>query len=351
MPAQRGIMTPATAPATPASATLAALDPLAALRQEFPAFRIWREEICGRVRYSAYRTQPGLHPHTVITDDLAELRAALEPSQYAALIPFSPDVPNVARMYDYMLGGKDNLAADRAAAQVILRDFPEVEQIARASRAFQARAVRYAAARGITQFIDLGAGLPTVPATHDSARAACPDARVAYVDRDAVVIAHARALLAVDDKIAVIPADLRDAGGVLTDDELAQVIDLDQPVCMLLVSVLHFLRPRQADRAVAAYRQAMAPGSYLVISAGTSTGTDPALIRSLQAAYRHAAPVTGRTQGDIAAWFTGLTLLPPGLTDVRDGQPGTPGPRDRPPPSRARFLAGIAIKPAEQEAQ
>src|SRR5712691_7121504 len=328
-------------PATP--------DPLLALQHQFPRYRICQEITCGRVRYVARSLEHGLRPHTVITDDLAELQAALEPTQYAQLITFSPDVPNVARMYDHLLGGKDHLAADRDAARAILRDFPEVEQIARANRAFQARAVAFAAARGITQFIDLGAGLPTIPATHDTARAACPDARVAYVDHDAVVIAHARALLAVDDKIAVVPADLRDAGAVLTNDGLASVIDLEQPVCVLLVSVLHFLRPRQADLAVAAYRQAMAPGSYLVISAGTCTGTDPALIRSLQAAYGHTAPVTGRSQADIAAWFGGLTLVPPGLTDVRHWQPGTPGPPGSLPDSRGRFLAGVAVKPAGQE--
>src|SRR5712691_646670 len=224
-------------PATP--------DPLLALQHQFPRYRISQESVCDRVRYVARSLEHGLRPHTVITDDLAEMRAALGPTQYAQLIPFSPDVPNVARMYDYFLGGKDHLAADRAAAQAILRGFPEVARIARANRTFQARAVAFAAARGITQFIDLGAGLPTLPATHDTARAACPDARVAYVDNDELVIAHARALLAVDDKIAVVPADLRDAGAVLTDPALVQVIDLGRPVCILLVSVLHFLRPRR----------------------------------------------------------------------------------------------------------
>jgi S-adenosyl methyltransferase len=104
--------------------------------------------------------------------------------------------------------------------------------------------------------------------------------------------------------------------------------------------------------AVAAYRQAIAPGSILVISAGTCTGTDPALIRCLQAAYGGTAPVTGRSQADITAWFTGLTLVPPGLTDIRQwqpGTPGTPGPPGSLPRSRGRFLAGVAVKPAVQE--
>jgi len=183
---------------------------LAALCEDFPQFRIWQEIIGDRARYIACRQQPGLHPHTVITDDLAEMRAALESSRRAALIPFSPDVPNVARMYDFFIGGKDHLQADRAAALAVLRRFPEVAGIARANRAFQAQAVRHAAGRGITQFIDLGAGLPTAPSTHHSARAIAPAARVAYVDNDAVVIAHSWALLAVDRQIAVVAADLRD---------------------------------------------------------------------------------------------------------------------------------------------
>jgi O-methyltransferase involved in polyketide biosynthesis len=330
----------------PASAVREPADELPSLQAAFPCYRICREDICGRVRYSACRQQPGLHPHTVITDDLAEMRAALESSRHAALIPFSPDMSNVARIYDFFIGGKDHLQADRAAALAVLRRFPEVAGIARANRAFQARAVRHAAGRGITQFIDLGAGLPTAPATHHSARAIAPAARVAYVDNDAVVIAHARALLAVDRQIAVVAADLRDPGAVLTDPGLAQVIDLSRPVCILLVSVLHFLPASEADAAVAAYQQAMAPGSLLVISAGTCTGADPKLIESLQDAYSGTAPVIGRSQAEIAAWFHGLTLAPPGLADIRDWQPDSPGDPGRQPPPRGRFLAGVACKPA-----
>jgi hypothetical protein len=229
-------------------------DELAALGADFPAYRIWRENLCGRIRYNACRTQPGLHPHTLVTGNLAEMRAALEPSQYTALIPFRPETPNIARMYSLLLGRKDHRQADRAAARPIVRKFPEIADIARANRAFQALAVRHAAAQGITQFIDLGAGLPAEPNTHQSARAIAPAARVAYVDNDAVVIAHARALLAIDSQTAVIAADIRDPAAVLADPGLTSVIDLSRPVCILLVSVLHFLPPGQADTAVAACR-------------------------------------------------------------------------------------------------
>jgi O-methyltransferase involved in polyketide biosynthesis len=319
---------------------------LVTLQAEFPGYRIWREQIGGRVRYTACRRQPGLQPHTVVTDDLDELRAALEPSRYAALIPFRPETPNIARVYSLLLGRKDHLWADRAAARPVLREYPEIADIAKANRAFQAHAVRHAATQGIDQFIDLGAGLPADPNTHQSARAAAPAARVAYVDYDTVVIAHARALLAIDGQVAVVAADIRDPGAVLTDPALTSVIDMSRPVCILLVSVLHFLPPGEADPAVAAYRQAMAPGSYLVISAGTCTGTDPQLIESLQEAYSGTAPVTGRSQAEIAAWFGALTLTPPGLADVRDWQSDRPSDPLRRPPARGRFLAAIGRKPA-----
>lgn len=249
-------------------------------------------------------------------------------------------------MYDLLLGGKDHYAADRAAARPVLEKYPEIAQIARANRAFQARAVCYAARQGISQFIDLGAGLPAEPSTHQTAHEIAPGTRVAYVDCDEVVLTHARAMLAVDDKIAVVEGDIGDPAAILADPALAGVIDLAEPVGVLLVSVLHFLPAGDADAAVAAFREAMAPGSYLVISAGTSTGTDPELIRSLQAAYGDTALVTGRTETEIMAWFDGLTPAAPGLTEVWAWRPDSPLYLVRPPSARARFLAGVACKPS-----
>jgi O-methyltransferase involved in polyketide biosynthesis len=318
---------------------------LAALRQQFTGFLIWKEITGERIRYVARSRRPGLNPHTVVTDDLDELRAALGPSRDCGLIPFSPMTPSVARMYDALLGGKDNFAVDRSAVRVILSQFPEAAQIARANRAFQARAVHHAARQGITQFIDLGAGLPTSPNTHESARQITPGARTAYVDCDELVLAYARALLAVDNQVAVVAGDIRNPTAILTSPTLTRLIDLTEPVCLMIVSVLHFLTSEEADTAVAAYRDHSAPGSYLVISAGTSTGTDPALITTLRDAYAQAAPVTGRTEAEISAWFDGFTLARPGLVDVRAWRPsGQPGPG--PLSARARFLAGVARKPA-----
>jgi O-methyltransferase involved in polyketide biosynthesis len=321
-------------------------DQMIALRNDFPGFRIWRETTGERVRFVARSERPGLNPHTVVTGNVGELRAALQPSRGTGLVPFSPTTPSVARMYDFLLGGKDHHAADRSAARKILETFPEAAQIAQANRAFQARAVRHAARQGITQFIDLGSGLPTAPNTHETARLANPAARTAYADNDQLVIAHARALLTIDDRIAVIAGDIREPAAILSSPALTGLIDLAQPVCLLLVSVLHFLTPSEADTTVAAYRNRIAPGSYLVISAGTSTGTDPELITILRDAYAQTAAITGRTEAEITAWFDGFTLARPGLVDVQAWRPGSPSCAARPLSPRARFLAGVARKPA-----
>jgi SAM-dependent methyltransferase len=313
---------------------------LAVLRQDFPGFRIWPEEICDRTRYVARSQRPGLHPHTVITDDLDELRQALKTAD--AQPPFSPDRPNIARTYDYLLQGKDHYQPDRQAAEWVLEEFPKVAAVARANRAFVARAVRHVARQGIRQFIDAGAGLPASSDVHEMAG----DARVVYADNDPMVLAHARALLAVDSQVSVVAADIRDPEAALASPGLRGLLDLGQPFCVLLASVLHFLPADEADAAVAAFRRLMIPGSYLVISAGTSTGTDPGLISRLQAAYDDTTPVTGRTAEEVSAWFEGLTLAKPGLTDVWAWRPDDPQRPREGAPSRAGFLAAVGRKSA-----
>ena len=316
---------------------------LAVLQAEFPAFRIWQEEFPGRTRYVARSRLRGVNPHTVITADIGELREVLQPAptaNYDAALA-SAAGPNIARMYSYWLSQKDHYATDRDAARKILDQFPEVAQLARANRAFMTRAVRYLAEQGITQFIDIGSGLPASPNVHETARAVTPGTRVVYVDRDPVVLAHVRALLAVDDKIGVVVGDVRDPGSILAEAALSGVIDSTLPVAVLLLSVLHFLTSAEADAAVAAVREWVAPGSYLVISAGTSSGTDPELIRLLQDVYGDTTPVTGRTEAEITAWFDGLTLVEPGLVDVWAWRPDT---WRRPATARARFLAGVGHK-------
>jgi O-methyltransferase involved in polyketide biosynthesis len=319
-------------------------DDLTVLRADFPAYKIWEEHTPGRARYVARSVRDGVNPHTVVTSDLAELRNALGPARSAGITPFTPDQPNIARMYDYWLQGKDHYSADRAAADEIIEKFPEVAWIAQANRAFLTRAVRHVAKQGITQFVDLGSGLPTSPNTHEVAWETAPNTRVCYVDNDPVVLAHARALLAIDDKVSIATADIRNPATLLTDPALTHLIDPATPVCVLLVSVLHFLTADEADAAVAAIRHWMAPGSYLAVSAGTSTGTDPELVRCLQTAYGDTAPVTGRTADEIAAWFDGFSLARPGLADVWAWRLSDSPRALGPDVSRARFLAGVGRK-------
>jgi O-methyltransferase involved in polyketide biosynthesis len=256
-------------------------------------------------------------------------------------VEFDTGSPNIARVYDYMLGGKDNFAADREQAGKLLEIYPLVAQMARENRSFLERAVAYAADSGIGQFIDVGAGLPTRPNTHEVAQWKNPGARVAYVDNDPMVISHARHLLARAAGVAAIPGDLTDPDAILASPELAAVIDPAQPVCVLLVSVLHFLDSAAAARAARAFSAAMAPGSYLVISAGTVT--DPGLDAEMSRAY-DAAPGYNHSPGDIKGYFEGLELIPPGLTDARVWVPGAYALEL--PPRPAGFLAGIARKPA-----
>jgi hypothetical protein len=179
---------------------------LAALRADFPGFKIWEEFLPGRSRYVARSLRPGVGPHTVVTPDLGELRAALDATAPPRVVPLSTAQPNIARIYDYWLQGKDHYPADRAAALAVMQRFPEVATIAQANRAFLVRAVRHVAQQGVTQFIDFGAGLPTSPNTHEVAREITPAARVCYVDNDQLVLAHARAMLQVDDHVSVMPA-------------------------------------------------------------------------------------------------------------------------------------------------
>jgi hypothetical protein len=325
---------------------------LAALRADFPQFRIWRELTGDRCRYVARRLHPGTTPHTIVTADLHELRSVLNdaPAQSTATTAgaLATGIPNVARMYAHWLGGKDSFAADRQAAETVTTEFPEIALVAKANRAFVVRAVAYVAAQGITQFIDVGTGLPASPSVHEIAARADPAARVAYVDNDPVVLTHARALLASGPGVAVVPGDMRQPGTILSSPGLRSIINLGQPVCVLLAAVLHFMPAEEADTVAAAFRHAIAPGSYLVISTGTSTGTNPALINRLAAAYQGTTVVTGRTADEIAGYFTGLHLVPPGLTDVWAWRPDSE--RYWPPPPSARILGAVARKPASPTA-
>jgi SAM-dependent methyltransferase len=254
------------------------------------------------------------------------------------------DTPTPARMYDYFLGGRDNYAADRAAAEKV------VDAIGPATtydavwenRRFLQRAVRWLAEHGVDQFIDIGTGLPTQGNVHEIAQKVIPDARVAYIDNDPIVLAHGRALLADNDTTTVITADMRDPTIILADPDLTALIDVGRPVAVLFLAVLHFL-PDSEDPAgiVATFRRAMAPGSYLALSHNSGEGQNAGLVTRVEEIYRAAtSPMVFRPRPEIERLFDGFDLIPPGLVRPADWHPVEDA-----APSTCWQFAGLATKP------
>ncbi|WP_245966820.1 SAM-dependent methyltransferase [Sphaerisporangium album] len=235
-----------------------------------------------------------------------------------------PTTPSVARMYDYYLGGKDNFAADREAAEKIMKLVPNAREIALANRAFLRRAVRAMVESGIDQFLDIGTGLPTQENVHQVAQRVNPDARVVYVDNDPIVLAHARALLADNRRTVVISADMRDPEGILRHEAVRAHLDFDRPVGVLLLAILHFVvDDAECARIVATLRRAVAPGSTLAISHVTSGDLTEEEVRQGRDVYT-ATPAGGivpRTHAQVRSNFEGFDLLPPGVVPVEDWRP------------------------------
>jgi O-methyltransferase involved in polyketide biosynthesis len=257
------------------------------------------------------------------------------------LVSFDTSKPNIARAYDFMLGGKDNFAADRELAAKLLEIYPLAGALARENRGFLARAVDLVSRHGVNQFIDVGSGLPTSPNTHEVASAVSEGARVVYVDNDPVVISHARALLAEEGNVAAVPGDARRPEEILASPALAAMIDLNKPACVILTMILHFLESSQAQHIVSTFVRALAPGSFLIISVGVSNHA-PDLSDRVTTAYT-AGALHEHDRQQIAGLFTGLEILEPGLTEVRNWpstQPDTVTP-ERP----ADVLAGVGRKP------
>ncbi|MBW8482017.1 SAM-dependent methyltransferase [Actinomadura parmotrematis] len=219
-------------------------------------------------------------------------------------------VPSPARMYDYFLGGKDNYAADREAAERIIAVEPTAQLVARENRDFLGRAVRHLSGLGVRQFLDIGSGLPTQRNVHQVA----PGARVVYVDNDPTVLTHARALLATNADTSVVDGDLRDPAAILA----AAPLDLDAPVGLLLVAVLHFIRDSDDPVAlVAALASALPAGSHLVLSHATSKDMGSRAARGGRDVYDKAtAPFVPRTLAEIRDLFGDADLLDPGIVPV-----------------------------------
>lgn len=235
-----------------------------------------------------------------------------------------PSVPTAAGMYDYYLGGKGNFAADRRAANHVIAAAPEVILIARENRRFMQRAVQFLARdAGIRQFLDIGTGLPTQGNVHEIAQAETSDARVVYVDNDPKVLAHSRALKTTGTKTTrVITADLRDPDGILKHPDTRTLIDFDEPMAVLLVAVLHFIDDAADPYQIVAHlRDAMAPGSFLVITHVTGDTRPDHAIGAADAYKKTKNPATLRTRTQIEHFFDGLHLVDPGLVFVSEWRP------------------------------
>ncbi|MEV0595881.1 SAM-dependent methyltransferase [Nonomuraea cavernae] len=225
-----------------------------------------------------------------------------------------PHIPNAARMYDFFLGGKDNFKADRDLAELVLSVMPEIREGTKQNRALIGRVVQYLCEQGITQFLDLGSGLPAQENVHEVAHRFNPDAHVVYVDNDPVVAAHGRALLADPSRVTMVEADVRRPAEVLARPEVKALLDFDRPVAVLMMFLLHLV-PDEDDpqKFVAAYRDALAPGSYLAIThvAGDAA---PAVTQRISEFYRQAnSPFCPRSYEEVASFFGDFELIPPGL--------------------------------------
>lgn len=248
------------------------------------------------------------------------------------------DIPHPARVYDYYLGGKDNFAADRDAAEWALRLLPQLRDYARGNRMFLVRATRFLREAGVRQFLDIGSGFPTSPNVHEIAQEADPSNRVVYVDNDPMVFLHAEALMAKGAATRVVCADLRDEKTVL--GEASELLDFTQPVALMFVASLHHISDEDDPAGIVArYLLHVAPGSYLVLSHYTDEFA-PARVRAHEAeARRRHSSITGRSKEAITAMFSGRELLDPGLVLVNYWRPTIgPGPNA----DRAWAYGGVA---------
>jgi hypothetical protein len=256
-----------------------------------------------------------------------------------------PQRPSGARVYDYYLGGTHNFAADRQAAAIALAAMPELPTVLRMGRAFLRRAVDLAARAGLDQFLDLGAGIPAAGSVPEVARAVRPDCRIVSVDLDPVAVVHTRRVAGPDPDAAALLADLTDADTVLGAPPVRELLDLDRPVCLLAVAVAHFIPDTERlGLALERYREALAPGSYLVLSHACAEN-DPPHARQVLRIYNHTtAPMVLRQQDEFRAFFGDWRLLEPGVTAAGDWRP-EPGDPDPGPSVRGEIIAGVAVKP------
>jgi hypothetical protein len=275
--------------------------------------------------------------------------AAAHPEGRRPSADLRTNVPHAARLYDYFLGGKDNFAADRAAAAKVLEVFPGVATGARANRRFLGRAVRFAAELGIRQYLDIGTGIPAADNTHEVAQSVAPESRVVYVDNDPIVLTHARALLqgAPEGRTAYLDADFRDHRRILSAADTTALIDFTQPVALLVVALMHFIPEEDRPGEILEhYKAALPPGSLLIVSHATADLVDdPEASRAVVRTYTGAGvSLTVRSRERVREFFSGWDLVEPGVVPVSEWRPDGNLQDSTLTPAEAGAFAGVAVK-------
>lgn len=257
-------------------------------------------------------------------------------------------VPSVSRMYDFYLGGSHNFEVDREAARKAMEFLPGLPKIMQANRAFMRRAVRFAVSEGITQFLDIGSGIPTFGNVHEVAQAADPEARVAYVDHDPVAVAHSQAVLEGNDRAVIAAADLRRPREIVKSPEISELLDLKRPVALLLVAVLHFIEDSDDPRsALTELREALAPGSLVVITHASYEGIPVTQEEAGGAVgvYKNIRnPLIMRSRDEISRFFEGYEMIEPGLVPMPNWRPDTPLAPEHEDPFAFSGFAGVGRK-------
>ena len=253
------------------------------------------------------------------------------------------DRPSAARIYDYMLGGYHNFEVDRKVAHQLLEVWPESRLGAMANRAFLRRAVRFLMEQGIDQILDLGSGIPTVGNVHEVAEVVNPGARVVYVDIDPIAVAHSRAMLEDNPRATAIRADVRKPQAILDDPEVQSLLDLERPLGLLLVAILHYVvDDTEALGAMGTFRDAMVPGSYCVIA---HSGSESLGKKRMREVFSKVTTTRARDPDTILQLFDGFELVEPGLVQTPLWRPEGPDDIFLDEPEKALTLAGIARKP------
>jgi hypothetical protein len=254
------------------------------------------------------------------------------------------DVAHPARVYDYILGGKDHFRADRELGDKLMQSVHGIQSSMRANRAFMTRAARHLAELGVRQFLDIGTGLPTSPNLHEVAQAVDPASRVVYVDNDPIVLVHARALLTstAEGRTAYVDADFRTPQAILAAPEL-QILDLDQPVAVCLLAIMHYvLDGEAAHRIVDTLVEPLPSGSYLAISTLTGDSLPGGLDEGMEAYNRAGIPLKMRTREEVEDLFRGLELLDPGVVLVHRWHPDEQAARYS--DEQVHMYGGVAVK-------